>query len=174
MPEGNTPATSGSKKTYYIIGGVAILILIGWFLMRGADSMMGAATGTDVDQSMDGSTTYTDQEGNTATVGGTSMPDSWPSDAPQNFAGAVIAYSGTSNPQTGQAGSAVSYTVRASLSSVTDYYKQQLASSGWTVQATASVGGATVVSATKDTRTFGAYIVDTQNGSVAVTAGISM
>ena len=102
------------------------------------------------------------------------MPANWPSDAPANYSGAAIVYAGPSNPQTGQEGSAVSYTVQASVGSVVDFYRSQLAAAGWTVEASANVGGATVISATKDTRTFGAYIVDTGGGTVAVTAGIEL
>ncbi len=174
MPEGNTPPTSGANKMWYVIGGIIVLALIGWLLMRGATGMMGMAAGVNTDSHMDGSTTYTDAQGNSATVGGTSMPENWPSDAPANYSGATIVYSGTSNPQTGKAGSAVSYSAHGSVSAVADYYKQQLTSAGWSIQGTASMGGATVVSATKSGRTFGAYITDTGDGNVTVTAGIEM
>ena len=50
MPEGNTPSASGSNKMWYIIGGIVILALVGWFLMRGAGSLLGAASGVVVDQ----------------------------------------------------------------------------------------------------------------------------
>ncbi len=174
MPEGNTPSTPGSNKMWYVIGGIVILALVGWFLMRGAGSLLGAASGVDVDRSLDGSTTYTDQEGNTATVGGTSMPENWPADAPQNFAGASIQYSGNSNPQTGTAGAAVVYTANASAQAVVDYYKAQLTSGGWTIAGSVNTGGATVLSATKEGRTFGVYIVPTGSGSVTVTAGLEL
>src|SRR3989344_5728600 len=175
MPEGNTPSTSGSgNKMWYIIGGIVVLALIGWFLMRCAGSLLGAASGVDVDRSLDGSTTYSNEEGIVTVGGGASMPANWPSDAPANYAGGSIVYSGTSNPQTGQSGSAVSYTVRASASSVADYYKQQLTSAGWTIQGTANIAGATVVAATKDTRTMGVYITDTADGNVTVVAGIEL
>jgi hypothetical protein len=157
---------------WYIIGGIAVFLIGGWFLTRGSDSMMGA--GTDIDRNADGSTTYTNDEGSVTVGTSARMPTNWPSDAPDNVAGAVIVYSGTSNPQTGQTGSAVSYTVRTSVQSVVDHYRSALASGGWTVNATANTGGATVISATKDTRTFGAYIVDTGDGNVTVTAGIEL
>ncbi|OGG73386.1 hypothetical protein A3A40_01025 [Candidatus Kaiserbacteria bacterium RIFCSPLOWO2_01_FULL_54_20] len=158
------------NKAVYIIGGIVVLLIVGWFLTRGSASI----SGVDVDNNLDGSTTYSNEEGS-VTVGTTAtMPSNWPADAPANFAGAAIVYSGTSNPQTGTAGSAVSYTVRSSTASVADYYKQQLTSAGWTIEATANIAGATVVSATKDTRTFGAYITDTGDGNVTVTAGIEL
>ena len=158
------------NKAVYIVGGIVVLLIVGWFLTRGSASI----SGVDVDNNLDGSTTYSNEEGS-VTVGTTAtMPSNWPADAPANFAGAAIVYSGTSNPQTGAAGSAVSYTARASAQGVADYYKQQLTSKGWTIEATANISGATVVSATKDTRTFGAYISDTGDGNVSVTAGIEL
>ena len=158
------------NKAVYIIGGIVVLLIAGWFLTRGSASV----SGVDVDNNLDGSTTYSNEEGS-VTVGTTAtMPSNWPSDAPANFAGATIVYSGTSNPQTGKTGSAVSYTARASVQAVADYYKQQLTAAGWTIAGTANIAGATVVSATKDTRTFGAYISDTGDGNVSVTAGIEL
>ena len=110
------------NKAVYIIGGIVVLLIAGWFLTRGSASV----SGVDVDNNLDGSKTYSNEEGS-VTVGTTAtMPSNWPADAPANFAGAAIVYSGTSNPQTGTAGSAVSYTVRSSTASVADYYKQQL------------------------------------------------
>ena len=159
---------------WYIIGGIVVLALLGWFLMRGASSLIGAASGVDVDRGANGATTYSNEEGSVTVGSGASMPSNWPSDAPANFAGATIAYSGTSNPQTGQTGSAVSYTVKASAASVADYYKQQLTSQGWAIESTASMAGATVVAARKDTRTIGVYISDTGDGSVTVVAGIEL
>jgi len=159
---------------WYIIGAIVAVLLLGWLFTGGAGSMMGAASGVDVDRNADGSATYSNEEGSVTVGTMATMPSNWPSDAPQNFAGASIVYSGTSNPQTGNVGSAVSYTVRASAQSVADYYKQQLTSAGWTIAGTANMAGAMVVSATKDTRTFGAYISDTGDGNVSVTAGIEL
>jgi hypothetical protein len=157
----------------YIVGGLVALGILGWL----GSSMLGGgamrAAGVDADRNMDGSTTYSNEEGS-VTVGGASMPDNWPSDAPQNYAGAQIQYSGNSNPQTGTAGAAVSYTAQGSAAAVTDYYKQELQRNGWTIESTANMNGATVVAATKGDRSFGAYIVDTGNGSVQVTAGLDI
>jgi|SRR3989338_2602006 len=169
MDEITQTANPGSKKIWYIVGGVAVLLLLGWFFMRG----VGGMAGVDVDRNVDGSATYTSDEG-VVTVGSNTMPANWPSDAPDNAAGATITFSGTSNPQTGEVGSALSYTVRGSVQSVSEHYRSELAAKGWTVEGTAAIGGATVVSAKKDTRTFGAYIADAGDGQVTVTAGIGM
>ena len=163
------PAAPSNNKIWYLAGGVVVLLLIGWFLTRGAASR----AGVNVDRSTDGSTTYTNDEGS-VTVGANKMPDNWPSDAPENAAGSSITWSGSSNPQTGSPGAGVQYTVKASVQSVVDHYKSKLQSAGWTVRGSANVGGATVLSATKDTRTFGAYIVDGGGGQVSETAAIEM
>ncbi len=174
MPDEQMPATSGSgNRMWYIIGGIVILLLLGWLVTRGLGGAMLAGSGVNVNSGPGGSTTYTDNQGNSVTVGGGTMPASWPPDAPGNYPGASISYSGDSNPQTGQAGAAVVYTTRAAAQSVVEYYKTQLAQDGWTISGTANTGGATVLSATKGTRTFGVYIVDSGNGSVSVTVGIS-
>ncbi|OGG90766.1 hypothetical protein A3H16_00680 [Candidatus Kaiserbacteria bacterium RIFCSPLOWO2_12_FULL_53_8] len=102
------------------------------------------------------------------------MPDNWPSDAPAIYSGGTIQYSGSSNPQTGQAGSVVVYSAKATVSSVVEYYKAQLAQAGWTLEGTANSAGTTIISAKKDTRTFGISVADTGTGTVQVTAGIGM
>src|SRR3989344_4631434 len=107
------------NKAVYIIGGIVVLLIAGWFLTRGSASV----SGVDVDNNLDGSKTYSNEEGS-VTVGGGSMPDNWPGDAPANFAGATIAYSGTSNPQTGAAGPAASYPRRASAPGGAGHYQQ--------------------------------------------------
>lgn len=171
----NTPSTSGSgNKMWYIIGAIAAVVLVGGFLSRGIGFMGMRAAGVDVNSNADGTMTYSNEEGTVTVGGGASMPSNWPSDAPANYSGASIQYSGSSNPQTGEAGSAVVYTVNASTQSVIDYYKSELAKNGWTVEATANMAGATVLSGKKDTRTFGIYVVDAGNGSVSVTIGIGM
>lgn len=171
MDEVNQQSSGSKSKMPWIIGGIVILLAIAWLFQGGWGMFMQSRTG--IDRNVDGSTTYSNEEGS-VTVGGNAMPENWPSDAPQNYAGASIQYSGTSNPQTGKAGSAIVYTVNASLQSVVDHYKSQLSSAGWTVEGTATVGPSTVISARKDDRVMGIYISDAGNGQVAVTAGIEM
>src|SRR3989338_6672852 len=86
-----------SNKGLYIgIAVVAIIIIIGWGMKSSVRSM----TGVDIDRNMDGSATYSNEQGS-VTVGGNKLPDNWPSDAPA-YKNATIQYSGTSNPQTGR------------------------------------------------------------------------
>ena len=177
MDETTQTQPASSKKWLYIVGGIIILLLLGVFFGGfGRGTGLGSASfapGTDVDRDIDGSTTYSTNEGS-VTVGSNTMPDNWPSDAPVAYSGASIVYSGATNPTTGAAGSAVAYTVKASVASVVEYYESRLKAEGWTITATAEAGGMRVISATKDTRTFGAYIGSDGQGNTSVTAGIEL
>jgi hypothetical protein len=68
----------------------------------------------------------------------------------------------------------VVYSVKASAADVISYYKTQLSAAGWSVQATANMGTASVLSANKDERTFGVSVMDAGNGSVQVSAGLDL
>lgn len=176
MPDSGQPASSGSnKKVLYIVIGVVALLAVLGFLGRMSGFMAMRAAGVQVQPGPGGAQTYTASDGQgSVTVGGNKMPDNWPSDAPANYAGATIQYSGSSNPQTGKAGAAVAYTATASASAVIDYYKQQLTSAGWSIEASANMGAASVLSAKKDTRTFGVSVTDAGNGMVQVSAGLDL
>ncbi len=167
--EPQAPAPSSNKKWYVIGGIVIVLILVGSYLRHGRyygpDGMM--------KNNYDGSTTYSNEQGS-VTVGKASMPENWPSDAPANFAGGTIQYSGTSNPQTGKAGSVVVYSAHATAQEVGDYYKKELASKGWTLNGSATTPGGYVLGAKKDTRTFGLTVVPAEGGLVSVTVGVEL
>lgn len=167
------PASS-SKKWLYIGLAVLVLIILGFMFMgRGGPGSAYFVPGADVDRNLDGSTTYTTEDGSVTVGGGASMPDNWPSDAPAAYSGAQILYSGSTNPTTGAAGSAVAYTTTASVQSVVEYYNSRLKAEGWTITASADAGGMKVITATKDTRTFGAYI-GSDGTTTSVTAGIEL
>jgi hypothetical protein len=157
-----------SKKPLYIVGGVVVILILGWLATGG---IMRSVTGVNVQRSLDGSATYSNKEGS-VTVGANKLPDNWPSDAP-TYPNAQIQSAVSSNPQTGQAGSAVVFTTSDSAQTVTDFYKSTLASKGWKVEQTVSTGQGTMLGATKDTRSFGIYIVDSGDGKVSVTASVS-
>lgn len=170
MEQDTAQTVSGPKKSKKGLIIVIIIVLLGiWLLTRGRGGIV--APGVDVDRNLDGSATYSNNEGS-VTVGGGSLPDNWPSDAP-TYADAKIQYSGSSNPQTGEKGAVVMFTTSDSATKVADFYKKELASSGWTIEGTANINGATVISAKKDSRTFGAQIVEA-NGLSTVTVGVGM
>lgn len=151
-----------NKWLYAGIGVVVVLGLVGFLASR---TMM---NGTQTQ-------TYSNNEGSVTVGTNASMPSAWPSDAPANYAGATIVFSGNSNPQTGKNGAAVSYTVTGTTAkAVADYYKNTLTSNGWTVEGSMDLGTQMVVGAKKDNRTFGASIVDGGNGTITVTAGLEL
>ena len=166
------PTSSSNMKWIYISGGVLVLIILAYLFMGRIAPAAFAPAGVDVDRNIDGSTTYTNEEGSVTVGQGASMPSNWPSDAPAAYSGATILYSGSTNPTTGAAGSAVAYNVNASVQAVMDYYSSQLTSSGWTVESNAEMAGMRVIVAKKDTRTLGVYVGDAGNGTVNVTAGV--
>lgn len=178
-PESNNKS---SKRTLYIIAIVIVLILL-FALLKGSNNGnpgTGAENTNPMDMSAidmtrnpDGSysKTYSNGEGS-ITIGGGKLPADWPSDAPK-YANASIQYSGSSNPQTGEAGSAVVFMTSDSVEKVVEFYKKSLVSNGWKIEQTANMGMSTVISATKDTRTFGVYISSAGEGKTSVTIGIS-
>lgn len=174
------PALEGSSRKWLWIGlGILAVLILGAFFSGSVSRSIGlgaasVATGVDVDQNMDGSTTYTNEQGSVTVGTGASMPANWPSDAPTAYDNATIVYSGTTNPQTGEAGSAVAYTVSASAASVVEYYESRLRAEGWTITASAEAGGARVISATKDTRVMGVYVMTDAQGNTSVTAGMQL
>lgn len=172
MDEQVQHSASGSNKMWYIIGAIVVVLLLGWFFSRGAWFLGSAASGVDVDRDLDGSTTYSNDEGS-VTVGSTSYPDNWPSDVPR-YGNGTIQFSGNSNPQTGASGAAVMFQTTDNAQVVIDFYKTELTKNGWTIEGTVSANGALVLSAKKDTRTFGAYAVPSGDGKVSVTAGVEL
>ena len=167
MEQENQVSNPSKNKLYLIIGIIVILLVVGWLLMKGVGRSI---TGVDVDRNINGSTTYSNDEGS-VTVGGNKMPDDWPGDAPK-YGNASIQYSGSSNPQTGEAGLTVSFTTSDSAETVVNFYKKELTLNGWTVEQTATMGASAILAAKKDTRTFAVYIIDSGNGQVSVTASV--
>src|SRR3989344_2541681 len=116
-----------SKIGVYIVIGIVLLLIIGW-LVKGV--MFRSVTGVDVDRNLGGATTYSNEEGSVI-VGGNKLPDNWPSDA-LTYKNATIQYSGSSNPQTGEAGAAVVFTTTDSVETVVRFYEKEPAGKGWT------------------------------------------
>lgn len=152
--------------------GVVVVLAIGGFV---AKSMMYKSASVDYQQNLNGSQTYSNNEGSVTVGQNATMPSSWPADAPANYSGANIMYSGNSNPKGGSAGAMVSYTVSgASTQAVADYYKKTLVEKGWTVTGDANMSGQVIIGAEKDNRTIGISIADTGNGMITVTAGLEL
>ena len=145
---------------------------IAWYA---STQMMGKTASGDLQQNGNGSQTYSNNEGSVTTGANAKMPSTWPTDAPANYSGATIIFSGNSNPQTGKAGAVVSYSVQnVTPEAVASYYRQTLAAKGWKIAGDASVGKQLILGATKDTRTFAISISEATNNVVTVTAGLEL
>lgn len=166
------PAASSNYKWLYIGGGALVLIGLVYFVFRSGIPAAVAPAGVNVDRNIDGSTTYSNAEGSVMVGQNAQMPNNWPSDAPGPYAGATLLYSGMTNPSTGAVGSAIAYTVKASMDQVVAHYTTQLGANGWSVQSNAEMAGMRAIVAKKDTRTLGIYLGDAGNGIVNVTAGM--
>jgi hypothetical protein len=149
--------------------GIIVVLFLGKYAIGGVTHSI---TGVDVQKEAGGATTFTGEQGS-VTVGAQKLPDNWPSDAP-TYANAQIQAAGTANPQDGKSQSAVVFTTSDSLQAVTDFYQKELAKDGWRVGQTMTSPSGTVIVATKDTRSFSAYIAATGDGKVTVTSSVSM
>ncbi len=129
------------------------------------DSMEGEA---DVDMRMDGSMKIETEEGTFETGG--SVPAGWPEDVPV-YAGADVQYSGTSNPQTGEAGLVLILLSTDDPATITDFYETSLTAAGWTMQGTLQNAGTSIFSAVKDNRTVGMSITGAE-GATTISIGI--
>ncbi len=134
---------------------VAVLLLASCSTAAVQERVLQDAVGdqADVDVDADGTMHVETSEGS-FTAGNTELPADWPSDAPAVYPGASITYSATVNPSTGNPGSAVMMTTDDAGNAVASFYKSALADKGWQVSATMEGGGNTIITATKDDRTF--------------------
>lgn len=162
---------TSSKQIWYAIAAIAVVLLVGWVLMNrnsSTDSMTGntntQATSTD-------STSTT--SGGTKATGSSKLPAGWAADAPVLQSGAVISYSGSTNPKTGALGPTVVYTVKGTAQNAITYYKSQFTKKGWTFRGQGNVEGSVQLAATKDTRKITVGILESTPGTLTVTVGIT-
>ena len=179
-PLSNLPGGLNQKKLIIIVivvvalGGIGMLVR-SMFSRNIAENMaeraIEQAGGGDVDVDFDDNTwTYETDEGSFQAGEDVSLPSDWPSDVPV-MSGAKISYAGSSNPSTGAPGASVTFTTSKSASEVASYYNSELVNHGWTIDSTANMGGANVISAKKGERTVGLYIIESE-GTTSVTIGV--
>ncbi|MEK7156550.1 MAG: hypothetical protein AAB790_01960 [Patescibacteria group bacterium] len=163
---------SSSKQIWYVIGALAVILLVGWALMNrnGANSFFGGNTDTQA-TSTDDATPTTGTGGTTA--GTSKFPAGWPSDAPALQSGAKVTYTGQVDPKTNVAGPTVVYTVSGTPATAVTFFKSQFSRQGWTFRGQGNVLGSVQLAATKDTRKVTVTILETRAGVLNVTVGIS-
>lgn len=129
---------------------------------------------TNLQDIQNGKMTITDPKtGQTVDVGSGKLPDNFPSDFPQ-YPGAKVQSAVSGNDtQKDQNGMWVTFTTNDSVDKVAIFYKNELASKGWTTTGTYSAGGATTYTVQKDTQE-GSVVISSSgsNGTaIVVTVG---
>lgn len=119
----------------------------------------------DVDMKDDGSMHIESDEGTFDT--GTDVPENWPEDVTV-YADATVQYSASVNPTTGDAGMVLVMTTTDSVSAVSEFYKDELASAGWNLEGTMQGGGMTIMGGSKDNRQV-SVMVSEADGMTSIT-----
>ncbi len=167
-------ASGMSKKTIGIIVGVVVLGIVGYVVSHSAGYLgkraIESATGGSVQYGNNGSATYKTNDG-TVTTGVNALPEGWPSDAPGQYSGSTITFSGAAAQQGGKMGMTVIMTTTDSAANVAAFYKSDLAAKGWTIQGTYTASGTTTIVASKDDRAVGITVVGTE-GTTQISVGI--
>jgi hypothetical protein len=167
------PVRHSSKGLLWAVVGLLVLGGVGVGVSRWmGDRTTKSLTGVNGDRN-DDSATYSNEQGS-VTVGGSAMPENWPSDAPGAVAGAAIQYSGASSPAGEAAGLGVVYTVAKPSADVVAYYKTELAAKGWTIEGNSTIGTVVVLSAKKGKNTLGVQVVTTDTKNTQVTLGLQV
>lgn len=165
---------SGSQQIWYIIGVLAVILLVGWALLNRNGSNGSIFGGTDTQSTSTAPTgkATTGKTGGTA-AGTSRFPAGWPADAPALQIGAKITYTGTLDPKTKVAEPTVVYTVSGTPATAVTFFKSQFSKQGWTFRGQGNVLGSVQLAATKDTRKVTVTILETSPGMLNVTVGIS-
>jgi hypothetical protein len=154
-----TPASQPSSNRKWIF--IAVVIVLALFLFRMvfspeniAERVIEQATNGeyDVDFDGDGSMQVTGSEGenvNIRTGNRATLPENWPSSVPL-LPDAKIQYSAVVDEQDGGSSVTVTYETSQAVSEVIEYYKDELTTEGWNIDATIQAGDGSMLSASND------------------------
>ena len=163
---------SDSKQIWYGIAAIAVVLLVGWAFMN-RSSPADSVPVADTDKQATSTKTTPSAGGVKKTTGASKLPAGWGTDAPALQPGAVISYSGGTNPKTGALGPTVVYTVKGTAQDAINYYKAQFTNKGWIFRGQGNAEGSVQLAATKDTRKVTVGILETTPGVLTVTIGIT-
>jgi hypothetical protein len=138
----------GSLRVLVALAAVVAIVAMsgcGFTVEQAVKSGVESATGVKVDTSGD-AVTVTGKDGSSTTVGGKELPAGFPSDVPV-FEGAITSAMNAK----GDKGESfvVGIDAAAAPAEVAAWYKEQLASAGWTVDNSVAMGEGTAIQATK-------------------------
>jgi hypothetical protein len=148
-----------SKNKKWIIIAIAVVVLIlvarvAFSPERTTERILEQATGDDfdIDVSRDGSMQITGEDGeemNITTGRGTTLPGDWPDTIPVLPDG-NIEYAASVAGEDSEMNHTVAYTTPRSAIEITEFYKEQLATNGWTIETTMATGEGSMITATND------------------------
>jgi len=152
-----TPVQGAVKNKKWIIVAIVIvaLLLLGRTFFspeRAAERMLERATGGeyDVNKNGDGNIKISGKDGeemNISTGNDVTLPENWPDSIPL-LPDAKIGYAGSVSDGSGGTGLTLTYTTSRNATEATNFYKDELASKGWTISATLATGEGSMISAT--------------------------
>lgn len=142
----------------------SLLALTGSLLL-----IAGCTPSANVDVNTDGSMQVETDDG-TVITGGMAVPDDWSSDVPV-YANGDIQYTAAVNPIDGKPGQAMVLTTSDSAEMVADYYKTQLETNGWTLEAAITGPMGTIMGGTKGNRSI-SMLISQADGVTSVTIGV--
>lgn len=178
-----TPPSTPTKTRPWILIAVmvSLLLLVGYGIKNimemaskkigetMVENMMEKATGGKADVDVEGGNMKIKTDEGTLTTGQT-MPKDWPTDAPV-YPKAEVQYSASVSPTGGKTGQALVLMSTDTQQQVSEFYAAELSKQGWTISANAQAAGSTVITATKDTRTFSAMIAASDDRTT-ITLGV--
>lgn len=177
-PEVKEASAQSDKKKWIIIGIVVVLLIVAaQSLLFSPERMIErsieqAGDGEyDVDVDEGGSMRITGEDGEEMNIeaGGTAtLPGGWPNSIPI-IPDAKIGYSAEVNDKVGGMGLTVTFETARSVSEVLEFYKQELGTNGWTIEATMASGQGSVLSASKESGEGVAVYIGASDGVTGVT-----
>jgi hypothetical protein len=167
-----------SGKIAFIVGiGVAI-VGGGLFLANSSESedaeSVPAVSEAAVSPTKQGDdSAYENTMWNTAVGGVGAMPENWPKDAPVAIRGATLMSSLAKDLGTQEPNPSVIYFTPTPLDEAIAYYVRGLTENGWKIDTNADSAGYRVITASKDTRSFFAFVSSDGAGKTGVTSGVT-
>lgn len=175
QPKTSSAPPSKNKNLLIVIIVIAILVLLGGgyfvqqqFAEKSAEKTIEQATGADVDVSEGGDKVTIETDEGKVTIGKNEVPDNFPSD--------IAIYNGSEVTGTSETTDGVSVILKTSdsVSTVNNFYKDDLAKNGWKITLSSTAEGSSVISAEKGEKSVIITIsVDNEDGKTGIAIVVS-
>ncbi|MEK7625514.1 MAG: hypothetical protein AAB467_04160 [Patescibacteria group bacterium] len=155
------------KEIIFAIAGTLLLAGFGCG-QKAAQTALETATGGQVKIDDEGKNMEVRTKDGSVNIGEqSSLPESWPSDAPA-YPGASVTFSSVTNPVDGKGGISVMLQTAEAGAIVADYYKRELVAQGWVIEATNQFDQTVSLNASKAGRTLGLTVASDETGTSIV------